>query len=250
MPSSQQTVTDIANLALAHCGVTKKVSDVTERSLEAQMIRTFFDIARRSVIRDGRWLFSIKQITPAIVAQMPTPEWNYAYGYPADCLKVFRFVSPRLTNDTRQSRIPYTIMQPVPVTLSQLTTPPVSYYQDTGEWIYTNWPGVNNGAWPTILEYAFDNTNVSQWTDDFCMGFSKKLAYFIAPGITQNQPGLQDKLDTSYQAFIKDAFGADLNEEQRPQDPQSEWIRAREGFTECGPNGENYTPLPSGFVIL
>lgn len=254
MPSSQQTSTEVANLALAHCGLSKPIANLgTDRSIEAQMCRTLYDTARRATIRGGRWLFSIKQVTPAVVANQPSPEWLYAYQYPSDAIKLFRFVSYRLTNDTRQSRIPYTIAQPVPVGLSTLATPPTSYAETSGQWIYTNWPG-NSGSilgFPVILEYAFDNQNVAQWTDDFVMAFSMKLAWYIFPSLTSNDSETtRDKLELEYRGILSRAAADDANEEQRPQDPQSEFIRAREGdICSSSTYGIPWQATPSGFIV-
>lgn len=250
MPSSQQTATQIANLALGYCGVSKPIADLaTDRTIEAQMIKKFYDPARRQAIRDGRWLFTVKQLSPGIVAQQPTPEWLYAYEYPSDCLKIFRFVSWRLNNDTRQSRIPYTLMQPVPVNLSTLTTPPTSYAENSGLWIYTNWPGVNGSAIPTILEYAFDNTNVAQWTDDFCLFFALALACLVAPTLSNGDAAMKAGLKSDYKEAKESAGDMDLNEEQRPQDPQAEWINARDGLLQNNVYGQQWAAEPSGFIV-
>lgn len=251
MPSVEQTATQIANLALAHCGVSKPIGNLaTEKSLEGQMCRTFFDIARQETLREFPWLFAKKQIAPSLVASQPTPEWMYAYQYPADALKIIRFMSWRLNNDTKQSRVPYTIMQPVSVNLSQLATPPTSYAQSTGQWIYTNWPGVNSSpALPTIIEYIFDNTDVSQWTADFTIALSYKLADFMVMTLTSGDPQkYKETIAAEYQAKIGAAKADNLNEEQRPEEPQSEFIRARGGDA-FGYPGMNWIAEPSGFNI-
>lgn len=249
MPSSEQTQTDVANLALAHCGVSKPIASLaTEKSLEGQMCRTFMDIARQYVLREFTWFFSKKQIVPALIASQPTPEWLYAYQYPNDALRILRFMSWRLNNDTRQSRVPYTVMQPVAVGLSTLATPPVSYSETSGLWLYTNWPGTNVSL-PTIIEYIFDNTNVAQWPPDFVLALSYKLASLLVMTLTSGDPQkYKEDIDAEYTSLISNAKADYLNEEQRPEEPQSEFIRARDGDA-FGTPGMAWIAEPAGFNV-
>lgn len=243
--------TQIANLALSHCGVSKPIQDLnTDHWVEAQMCLTWFDTARRTVLRKIPWSFATKQIQPAIVATFPTNEWLYAYQYPNDALKLTRFMSWRLNNDTRQSRIDYRVMQPVSIGLSTATPAPTApYAQTSGLWIYTNWPGTN-ASLPTVLEYTFDNQNVAQWPDDFNWAFSLKLAELIVSSLTSGDP--QQKkgaIAKEYANAISQAGADNLNEEQRPQEPQSEFIRGREGFGGYGFPGGSWIAEPAGFVV-
>lgn len=246
--SAEQTSTQVANLALAHCGISKPMANLlTEKSIEAQMCRTFYDLARQAALQGFPWSFATKQIAPALVANQPTPEWLYAYQYPPDSLQLIRFMSWRLNNDTRQSRIPYRVMQPVSAQLSTLTTTP-TYTETTGQWIYTNWPGSNNRL-PVIMEYIFDNQDVSQWTSSFVIAFSYMLASLIVTTLTTGNPQQQQQgILNLYKASLNDAMSSVVNEEQRPQEPQSEFVRAREGES-YGIPGSTWVAEPAGFVI-
>lgn len=247
----EQTLTNIANLAISHCGISKPIQDLTtDRSIEAQMCRTWMDTARRTVLRRIPWSFSTKQVAPALVANYPTNEWMYAYQYPNDALKLTRFMSWRLNNDTRQSRIPYRVMQPVSIQLSAAPTLPTQpYAQTTGLWIYTNWPGANVGL-PTVIEYIFDNENVSQWPDDFNWALSLMLSTLIITTVTSGDPqNKKASLENDYGEAINEATLDNLNEEQRPQEPQSEFIRARAGDLGYGFPGMTWVAEPCGFVV-
>lgn len=248
--SVEQVSTQVANLAIAHCGISKPISDLaTTKNLEAQMCRTFFDLARQSCLTDARWMFAVRQIAPALVANQPTPEWLYAYQYPSDALRLVRFMSWRLSNDTRQSRIPYTIAQPVSNLLSTLNPQPAPYIQTTGQWIYTNWPGVNGNLMPTIIEYVFDNQNVAQWTPNFIIALSYKLAELIVPAVTSGDTfGKKKEIQANYITARNSASNDNANEEQRPEEPQSEFIRARDGES-YGYPGMNWVAEPTGFVV-
>jgi hypothetical protein len=249
--SLESVPTNIANLALSHCGVSKPIANLyTEHSVEAQMILTWYDTARRMTLRSLPWSFATQQMTPALVANFPTNEWMFAYQYPANALKMVRFMSWRLNNDTRRSRIPYRIMQPVSYLLSAATPPQsVPYAVTTGLWLYTNWPGVNTSL-PTVIEYIFDNTNVTQWPDGFNTAFSLKLAELIITTLTTGNPQQQKtQIQADYKTAIDIASGEDCNEEQRPEEPQSEFIRGRNGDMGYGYPGMTWVAEPAGFVV-
>lgn len=247
----EQTLTNIANLAISHCGISKPIQDLqTDHSLEAQMCMTWIDTARRTVLKKIPWSFSTKQIAPALTASYPTNEWMYAYQYPDDALKLTRFMSWRLNNDTRQSRVPYRVMQPVSIALSAaIPAPTTPYAQTTGLWIYTNWPGANVGI-PTVIEYTFDNENVSQWPDDFNWALSLQLASLIVTTLTSGDPNNKKQaISADYTEAINVASLDNLNEEQRPQEPQAEFIRARDGDMGYGMPGMSWFAEPAGFSI-
>lgn len=212
------------------------------------MLRTWWDTARRTVLKKIPWSFSTKQIIPGLVATQPTPEWLFAYQYPDDALKITRFMSWRLNNDTRQSRVNYRVMQPVDPSLSTLATHPVSY-QTNGLWIYTNWPGTNVGL-PTIIEYTFDNQDVAQWPDDFNLAFSQMLASLIVTTLTSGNPQQQkQEILQEYAGTINTAAADNINEEQRPQEPQSEFIRGRGDGDAYGFPGMRWIAEPGGFIV-
>lgn len=232
-----QSLTDIANLSLLHCGVSKPIANVdTEKSIEAQAIRTVRDIARQTTLRSHPWLFAKKFTNPGLIAgpnPMATVEWTYAYQLPSDALRMVRFISTRLNNDTRQSRIPYTEV-PAP---------------NGGLLIYTNWPGNFNNV-PVTIEYTSDNQSIGQWTADFILALSYFMAYLITPILTRGDPyQLQQKLLVLFDTAVKAAVGGDANEEQRPEEPQSEFVRARDGYGLGVGQGQQWQAENSGFSV-
>jgi hypothetical protein len=231
-----QSLTDIAQLALIHCGVSKQIQNViTERSLEAQACRGVQDIARQTTLRATPWLFAKKFASPALVAgpnPMATVEWMYAYQLPPDALRMIRFVSTRLNNDTRQSRIPYTEVG-----------------SSSGILVYSNWPGNFNNV-PVTIQYTYDNQDLPLWSSDFVLAMSYYMAYLIAPVLTAGDPyQLQARLMAAHiQAYTK-ASDSNANEEQRPEEPQSEFVRARDGYGVGTGQGEPFTPIGGGFSV-
>lgn len=231
-----QSITEIAQLAVLHCGVSKTIGNVqTERSVEANACRNVIIISRQTTLREHPWLFAKKFVSPPVVAgpnPMATIEWIYSYRLPADCLHMIRFVSTRGNNDTRQSRIPYTIAD-----------------DSSGPLLYTNWPG-NQTNLPVTIEYTFDNQNLAQWPSDFCLAMSYYMGYLIAPVLTSGDPyQLQQKLLMLFDKAIMKASNSNSNEEQRPEEPQSEFVRARDGYGFGQGQGQNWEADGGGFVV-
>lgn len=231
-----QSLTNVAQLAVLHCGVSKPIGNVdTEKSLEAQACRTVAEIARQTTLRKYPWLFAKTFAKPGLVAgptPMATIEWIYAYRGPSDMMHMVRFISTRLNNDTRQSRIPYTVVDDA-----------------AGPLIYTNWPGNFNGV-PVTIEYTRDNTNIQQWTSDFVLAMSYYMAYMIAPVLTRGDPyQLQTKLLALFDGAIKNATDTNANEEQRPEEPQSEFVRARDGYGLGVTQGQRWEADGGGFSV-
>lgn len=234
-----QSKTEIANLALGHIGISKPIGDfATERSVEAQMMRTYYETAYQATLRAVPWTFAKKFASLALVTDFTTQtvpttlEWFYSYRYPSDCFHFVRIVSPRLNNDTRQSRIPYTIAADA-----------------SGLLIYSNFPNPSETSITPMCEYTFLNTNIAQYPPDFVMAMSYLLGFYCAPALTKGDPfKLGAAAGANFKTMILQAANMFLNEEQRPEEPQSEFIRARDGDP-LGMAGQNWSPLADGFVV-
>lgn len=243
--------TEIANLALTHIGLSKPIQALgMDHSEEDQMCSTWWDTARRATLKRIPWNFATRQVSPALVANNPTPEYLYAYQDPADNVKIVRFMSWRLANDDNRSRVPYRIMQPAPINLSQAVPTPTVPYKTSGLWIYTNWPGQQTILLPTLMEYVFDNTNVSQWPDDFNIALSYKLAELIVSALTSGDPqNKKIQLQNDFKVAIADAMDDNVNEDQRPPLPEAEFIRSRMGLDGWGYPGMQWLATPAGFDV-
>lgn len=247
----EQVATNIANLALTHIGLSKPIQALgMDNSEEDQMCMTWWDTARRATLKKAPWMFATKQVVPALVANNPTPEYLFAYQEPADNLKIVRFMSWRLSNDTNRSRVPYRKMQPAPINLSQATPTPTAPYNTSGLWIYTNWPGQDN-VLPIMMEYIFDNTNVSQWPDDFILAMSYKLAELIVSALTSGDPQQKKvQIQQDFKTTIEDAANENASEDQRPPLPEAEFIRSRMGLEGWQYPGQAWLATQIGFEVL
>ena len=83
------SVVDIVNLALSHLGDTATVAsiDPPEGSAQAEHAARFFPFALAAMLEGHPWSFATKR---AILAPLNTAPngWAYAYGVPADALRV------------------------------------------------------------------------------------------------------------------------------------------------------------------
>lgn len=197
--------TEIANLSLSHLGIGKEIANIeTDKGEEASACRRFFDILNNTQLRDFPWQFTTKTADGQLIEEDPTDEWAYSYRYPSDCA-LFRRIQSGIRNDSRQSRVPYRIV-----------------YDATGRLIYTDQENA-------IFEYVKKEQNVELFSDDYVLALSLKMAFYMAPRLTAGDPfKLGDRAARLYEIEISKAKAQARNEEQPEEEPQSEFIRARE----------------------
>jgi hypothetical protein len=233
------TATNICNLALARLGITKLIANLQcERSVEANVCRQFYAITITQVLEDYWWTFATKFATLPLVQRHPTREWRFAYGYPADCLKVRRILSHRRT-DTRQSRVPFKVVSNPNDTSSNLIY--TDWGIQCGEWFGSGpcpspSPFQGPGPWfAAEIEYTFQNPNSSAYTVDFIMSAALRLAANIGPLITAGDPfQIVNKCMALYQSELAKAQDNSAQEEQVDREPEAEWIRDRMGTGRWG----------------
>jgi hypothetical protein len=202
--------TEICNLALSHLGVGKEIAALeTERSDEASACRRFYDTARDETLRDFAWPFATKIAALGLLTDSddddhPTEEWTYQYQEPSDSL-AFRKIQSGTRNDSRASRISYR-----------------KAYGEAGTVIFTDQEDA-------IGEYTIRVDDPQRYPSDFVMAFSFRLAALIAPRLTAGDPfKMAERSIRLYQLEISKAQASAFNEEQTDEDPDSEFIRARE----------------------
>jgi hypothetical protein len=203
MPSK----TEIANLALNHLAHSKAIANIElDGTNEARAIRRVFDLALEQTLREFPWPFATKQVQAAKIADDPTTEWAVSYGYPSDALFLRRILSGRRM-DTRQSAQSYVVVRGT-----------------AGQEIHTD-------CEEAVLQYTVRETDPNRYPPDFTMAFSYRIAWLIAPVLTKGDPfRLQDRVFSLYRREIAMASAAAFNEEQRDEQPFSEFSRERDGF--------------------
>lgn len=198
------TKVGICNFALSHLGVGKEIASLTENSEEASACNRFFEQVREEMLREFPWSFATKFMTMELVDENPTNEWGYSYRYPSDCVKFIRVLSG-LRNDNRQSRVSYKIGA-----------------DGSGKLIYCD---INDAE----CEYTFLADDPQFWPADFSNAFAFKLAFYIAPRVTGGDPfKLGQRAFEAYKMMLAQAASTNFNEQQVEEDPESEFIRARE----------------------
>lgn len=120
------TQVQIVNLALSRLGTDIGIADFdNEQSKEASAARLHYDPALEQVLEAAEWNFATKRVELAQLEDDPPVDWDYAYQYPTDCVKLRRLIpqdgerrvgraiagglevlSPTLLND---SRIPFAV---------------------------------------------------------------------------------------------------------------------------------------------
>ncbi|MEI8127983.1 MAG: hypothetical protein WCG95_00065 [bacterium] len=146
------TDVEICNLALDNIGTKNIVSrDSTEKP--AKLCDRWYDVARRSVLKDLNASFSIKRATLATVSGF-TPVYGYpnAFTLPDDCLKILNIGDP---------------MQ-------------VERYQIEGNYLYCDYETSVN------VRYIYDCEDVSLYDDEFIELIALKLARCICMPLTQD----------------------------------------------------------------
>lgn len=206
--------TEIANMALSHLGIGKEIANlVTEKSQEAAACKRYYDIALNSTLEAFNWPFARKfavlalvQDNTAIVRDAAgSPEWNYYYRLPSDCLNVHRILSGQ-RNDSRQSRAPFLIVR-----------------DDAGLLIYCDEISAE-------IEYTATSDDPSVYPNDFTKAFTYHLAEMIAPRVTGGDNfQIGERAAKKFMQVIEMAKARALNSEQVPLEVESEFIRARGG---------------------
>lgn len=197
--------TEICNLAISHLGIAKEIADiVTENSQEANACRRYYDINRDATLRDFCPPFCIMFKALPLVELDPNDEWGFSYRYPNDVLMIKKVLSG-IRNDNRQSRVPYKIGQDI-----------------TGKLIFCDIEDAQ-------IEYVTTEDDPLVYQPDFVLALSYRLAAYIAPRITGGNAftGMGEKLMSMYQLHLSLAKHNAFQEEQRDEEPDSEFVRGR-----------------------
>lgn len=197
--------TVIANMAISHLGSGKEIATLaTENSEEARACRRYYEIALKETLSAIPWSFAVRIMDLSLVEEDPNSEWAFSYRYPSDALKLTKILSG-IRNDTRQSRVPYRVIS-----------------DDSGSLILTDEEDAQ-------IEYVKFEDNVDRYPADFVMAFSFKLAFYVAPRVTNGDPfKMGARAGQMYDMEIKKAIARMINEQQAEELPQSEFIRTRD----------------------
>lgn len=197
------SIIEICNRALSNLGNSRSINSLTEASKEAGECSLHFEPCRDAVLADFDWNFATKRAALADTGN-PPPDWQYAYRYPTDCLRITEIMLPGVRNPTADQRVQYEVGSD-----SDLT----------GKLIYTDQPD----AW---LKYVARVADVNMYDAIFIEALAWRLSAAINMTITGNAD-LGNNALRMYQSVILSAGSRSMNESQEPPQPDSEFTQAR-----------------------
>lgn len=200
----------VCNLALAHIGVGKTISSLTERSPEAEALNEFYEIARDAFLEEFAWPFAKRQLAIGLVSTAgdddhPTTHYTYAYRYPSDCLFARRIIAEEERTESRNSRWSYDLLA-----------------DDEGTLIVTDKESA-------VLEYtSILGRQESRWKSSFIIAFSQRLASLVAPRLMKGDTAkVGDRVISLERAARAKAMAICANEVQPDEEPDSDSVRVR-----------------------
>ena len=90
------SVIEICNRALSNIGNSRSINSLNEASKEADQCSLHFDACRDAALADFDWNFATKRLALADTNN-PPPDWQYAYQYPTDCVRITEIMVPGIS---------------------------------------------------------------------------------------------------------------------------------------------------------
>lgn len=187
--------TDICNLALSHVGQGSGISNFdTDQSEAARACRLFYEVARKSTLRDYDWAFATRYRALSLIEEEPLEdlgeEWAYSYGYPANCIRLRRILSGTRT-DGNATKVKFRVAN-----------------TDAARVIFTD------EAEP-VSEITEDITETARFDEDFVAALSYRLAAFLAPRLARtDQAKISQNCLQMYRYTVSQALGNSVAEDE------------------------------------
>lgn len=197
------SVIEICNVALSRLGNSRSINSLTEQSKEADVCSLHFEPARDAVLSDFDWNFARKRLALADTGS-PPPDWQFAYRYPTDCMRIISIMLPGMRNPPARCRVDYEVGADAEL---------------SGKLIYTD----QQDAW---LMYVGLVTDPNMFDALFRDAMAWRMASEIGMSLSSAPQLVQNAL-TMYSQIIRSAGSRSMNESQEPQEPQSEFTAAR-----------------------
>lgn len=201
MPTSE---VEIANMALAHCGITSYIGNfTTEDTNEANTCRLFFDQVRDVLLETLPWNFAKRRVALQDIGS-PPDEWVYRYQYPNTCMLAIEIINPSVRTESVEEKVPFAIED-----------------QDdaTGRCILTDEQNA-------ILLYNHKIENIALYTPSFSQALAFGLAAHVATPLRADAR-IASALKNEWQVWLSEAGSRSLREEQEDPNPPSEFVQVR-----------------------
>lgn len=194
----------ICNMALGHCGVAPTIQDVdNDTTPEALYCRTFYETCRGSLLEMQEWNFAKRRATLNVLSGPPN-DWAYRYKIPNTCKLPLNIVNPNTRNPRRDERIPFDIKD---------------YDDGYGKVIVTDQADAQ-------LDYNFDVTDESLFSDTFAFAFSQLLAVNISTPLRVSGD-LKREIRQDFLVWLSEAGSLSLRSDQPEEEPISEYQAVR-----------------------
>jgi hypothetical protein len=216
---------DIYNLAIAHAGVDASLTNLADKSREAELCRLFYDNVQKKVLSAAPWSEAKKTARLNLLATAtdedwidgdPEPGWTFAYKRPND------FIYPRYTSNY-------------------------------GRFILGNRGGENviySGEEDALLTYTFQQTDVAKWSQ----WLIDAVSYALAASIIIPLSGKNDRAQLMYSLanqHILIAREMTANEDNQQLESLPPWLAARGASGPGFPDRYIYPvgPLLAGMTV-
>jgi hypothetical protein len=166
------TQLEIYNQAMGKIGQQKVIDALGETSVERIQCDRYWDVSRKSSLRDWDWPFARKFAALAeTTGTTNSSAWTYEYTYPTDC------VAPRRIKSAEESTVPHPPnVETIPFEVATTST--------GASVVYTNEASA-------VLVYTWDQTDTTQWTEDFSDALGWKLGWYLALSIAGSEKWAQ-----------------------------------------------------------
>ncbi len=190
----------ICNLALNRLGI-ENINSLTEESEQARKCAAGYDIALDTILREFDWNFATKIIQLALIDDTETPDWQYKYQYPPDCIKIRRVFPSENTGELRRHNH-YRVI-----------------YNKTAKAIVTD----ISMAW---IEYTARVGDAGLYDSLFVDALAWRLAAELSATLTGKEQ-LYDRAMNNYQRAMLSAYHNDAKEENDIEERINRYEEAR-----------------------
>lgn len=207
---------DICNLALARLGDDATVSsiDPPEGSAQAEHCKRFYPIARDVALSKHTWNFATKRVALALLSNVTTAEWQYAYSAPSDILSASAIVNVYPNGSFIEGGVEFAV---------ETTTA-------NGVVIYTN-------VEDAYVKYISRVTDTTRFTHEFVDCLTFLLASYLAGPVVKGDTGMKIGVDMlkMFKVALADAAVSDAMSNKPKVDHTPDFVKAR-GFNTTVPD--------------
>ena len=219
------SIIDICNMALSELGNKAQVVaiDPPDGTVEADLCRRFFYIARDEILEAGDWTFARKRASLAQLATNLSTLWAYAYAKPSDCL-VTRRILTGINEYKENDSVDFDV---------------------EGDSLYTD-------KADAVLLYTAVVEDPTKWSPGFVGALSVQLASYLAGPILRGEAGTNAALQLRKLAKtrVEEAMSFDANRMWRPGWYTPGFVGARGGnMPGTSPNFNDPIYPQSGYAI-